>query len=312
MAYNMISELTSEKKYWKIKARVLRIWEFKQNINDVDSFGLDMLLIDEKGNTIQGTIWKADIPYFRDILQKNEIYTISGFRVTPPKKSHRCSEHSNAIQVARNTFVRHIPNCQDPIPFEKFQFVKYESLRERVDQDLYLTDYVGELITMSHSTNTYTKKQMTKKRDLRIRDERKNEIMVTLWRTTADNFNEDFIISEQKKGPVVIVIAAVAVRIYGGDLTLSACSATTYYVNLDIPEVVQLKNMYKLNLIVKDDNGSTFLLVFRKIVEELIGLPIQLLLPQMINEQHEQQTLFPRALQNIIGMTKIFQMIITR
>ncbi|XP_055959660.1 uncharacterized protein LOC126655168 [Mercurialis annua] len=53
-------------------------------------------------------------------------------------------------------------------------------------------------------------------------------------------------------------------------------------------------------------------LVFGKIAEELIGLPIQILLLQTISDQHEREAFFPQALQNLIGIAKIFQIIIAR
>jgi hypothetical protein len=48
MPYNLLSDLTQEKKNWEIKVRIVRIWESTNPASNNEVMSLDCMLLDEK------------------------------------------------------------------------------------------------------------------------------------------------------------------------------------------------------------------------------------------------------------------------
>ena len=47
MAYDMLHEISNQKDSWKVKVRIIRLWD-AINLNSNELISLDMILLDEK------------------------------------------------------------------------------------------------------------------------------------------------------------------------------------------------------------------------------------------------------------------------
>ncbi|KAK6259837.1 hypothetical protein SCA6_014311 [Theobroma cacao] len=85
MVYQLIFELEIGKDGDTIKVcitGILQSIDFKQ---DNEIISINFLAIDDKGNAIQGTIYKMQIKEFRPLLKKSCVYFISQFKIYKPK-----------------------------------------------------------------------------------------------------------------------------------------------------------------------------------------------------------------------------------
>ncbi|PWA58414.1 hypothetical protein CTI12_AA400290 [Artemisia annua] len=81
-----------------------------------------------------------------------------------------------------------------------------------------------------------------KLRNIGIRNLNNNVVTFTLWNENPDNFEEDEYLKMTK--PVVLAISSCYLKTYGGQLQLSATSATSYYFNPPIQETAELLAAY--------------------------------------------------------------------
>ncbi|XP_074293161.1 uncharacterized protein LOC141620104 [Silene latifolia] len=70
--YDLITDLAKNKQDWKLKVRVVRMWD---NITWLKKFfmGIDVILADETGNAIQASINRDDAPHYKEKLKEGHI-----------------------------------------------------------------------------------------------------------------------------------------------------------------------------------------------------------------------------------------------
>lgn len=103
MAYNLLSEISPASKHWTICARVSRLWEYRGNVDDAEIQHLDIVLIDEQGNTIYAEIPKGHVEAKMALLQEEHIYTFSRFLVSSNKAKYRAVDSNYMIEISYYT-----------------------------------------------------------------------------------------------------------------------------------------------------------------------------------------------------------------
>ncbi|KAI3880996.1 hypothetical protein MKW92_017338 [Papaver armeniacum] len=122
-----------------------------------------------------------------------------------------------------NTDIRPLEASSASIPRHKFHFTELENLAAD-STNTYLTDVVGVLT--SH-TNLQQFNGM--------------RIKVTLWGDSTSELTRNLEANELNPQPVVAVVAGVYVKQYLGKASLSSTNATKIYFDLDIPEVLHIR-----------------------------------------------------------------------
>ncbi|XP_050263852.1 aldehyde dehydrogenase 1-like [Quercus robur] len=67
-------------------------------------------------------------------------------------------------------------------------------------------------------------------------------VQTTLWGNTAQQIDDDFY--KTNKGPFIVIVTSTIVKTFRGQYQLSSTFATKLYINLDIPEVAEMRNKY--------------------------------------------------------------------
>ncbi|KAF3501051.1 hypothetical protein F2Q69_00042462 [Brassica cretica] len=77
LAFTPVAQLKpdSEKEIWKIKVRVVRMWRFQNGIKPGDG-GIDLILLDDKGDRIQACIRGKLISKFEEDMGEGKCYVI--------------------------------------------------------------------------------------------------------------------------------------------------------------------------------------------------------------------------------------------
>ncbi|PWA55286.1 hypothetical protein CTI12_AA427830 [Artemisia annua] len=109
-----------------------------------------------------------------------------------------------------------------------------------------ITDYIGYVHNVEkvkdYGSATGNK---IKVRNIAIRNLNNNVVMFTLWNEKADNFKEDEY--SQMRQLVILVVSSCYLKTFGGQIQLSATSATSYYLNPPVEEAAELLAAYNAN-----------------------------------------------------------------
>ncbi|KAL2929854.1 Replication protein A 70 kDa DNA-binding subunit C, partial [Bienertia sinuspersici] len=102
---NMINDLTPISEIWKIKVRIILLWEVPNynNPNVVDS--TELVLVDEKGSRIQASIRKTIMQQFSNMVKEGWCSIIVNFRLISNIGKHRVTNHSYKLNFFK-TVVR--------------------------------------------------------------------------------------------------------------------------------------------------------------------------------------------------------------
>ena len=73
------------------------------------------------------------------MLVEGKIYHISGFIVVPAQASYKVNVYPFSIRLLKNTFVKVINEDNNSIPFDRFEFLNFESVKSRCGDKTFLT-----------------------------------------------------------------------------------------------------------------------------------------------------------------------------
>ncbi|CAL1379665.1 unnamed protein product [Linum trigynum] len=238
MAHQVLQNLKQQNRFTgTIRCRVSRIWE-AINTNNGRRLHLDMILIDEQGTDIWCQIPASSIHRFQNRLQEQQIYDFRDFKVSVLKENFRPCNNQLFIQFEPDTVVTHVAAVAE-IPAFSFNFIKYDKIAPRSGQNRWLIDAVGHLKNYSELKTT-SLIRTTSRKELHIQLAEGPPVRVTIWDRVIDQF--DAIIDANGTEEIVLVITSVWVKKQQGEDTLSATGATKLYANMDIPEVIALRN----------------------------------------------------------------------
>ncbi|GJS55983.1 ATP-dependent DNA helicase PIF1-like protein, partial [Tanacetum coccineum] len=144
--YDNISDLSAKHTdMWRINVMVTLMFKpFNPKTNQLLS--LDCILVDERRCMIHAKIPVYEISKFENHLQEGRVYQISKFKVLG-YGGMLFRPLAREVYVQFSRYTRVVPSY---IPLEAFprflfEFVEYENLKDRYNDDKYLTDEIGIL-----------------------------------------------------------------------------------------------------------------------------------------------------------------------
>ncbi|XP_038711976.1 replication factor A 51 kDa subunit-like isoform X2 [Tripterygium wilfordii] len=182
-----------------------------------------------------------DADYFRALLDEGDIYYFSNFLVFSIRNSYRPCPNEYMLKFDKKTRIEKTVDASNMFPLDKFHFINHTEMESRIQNKVILTDMIGVLVKAGNLEERYSNQKMVKLKKLYFEDEVLNSISVTLWGELAMKFDEQKVLEESKKKSVIIICAGMMVTTYAGKTILSSTSASKIYLDLQIPEVDQLK-----------------------------------------------------------------------
>ncbi|KAL0695835.1 hypothetical protein Bca4012_063015 [Brassica carinata] len=82
LEYSPISQLNSSKKEWKIRVLVSRIWNYFSKYKPDVVLGMEVILVDEKGDRIQASVKQRLIKKYKDELKEGEYLDVMNFETS--------------------------------------------------------------------------------------------------------------------------------------------------------------------------------------------------------------------------------------
>ncbi|PWA97533.1 nucleic acid-binding, OB-fold protein [Artemisia annua] len=227
-----------------IEARVYREWT-AMKVPSLIPTGFSCILLDKKGSAIQANADLKEKECFKHDLQINRVYRIQGFGFEKADSWGKTLDNDITLCFGKHTQVDLLSD--DNYPHHYFNFAAYNELGARLEKrNPILTDYIGYIHNVEkvkeYGGATGNK---IKLRNIGIRNLNNNVVVFTLWNEKADAFEEEEYSKMQK--PVVLAVSSCYLKAYGGQLQLSATSATCYYFNPPVDETSELLAAYNEN-----------------------------------------------------------------
>ncbi|VFQ80662.1 unnamed protein product [Cuscuta campestris] len=199
-----------------------------------------MVLIDQEGSYIHGSIKGNLVHLFRDVIVEGEIYSIANFEIVDNRTRFRVvGDNKHMIQINAESTVRPAPGQLPNIAMHRFDLLDFDKVPMRKGLDYILTDVVGQVCSEGEVTNKNVYDRTVKSLMLELQDLRGAKMRITLWGKTVDEY------TTQKAtilGSVIVgVFTSNLVKEYMKTTTLSSTTATKVFLDVGIDEVAALK-----------------------------------------------------------------------
>ncbi|CAO2161019.1 unnamed protein product [Urochloa humidicola] len=227
----------------RVRVRVSRIW-VASNPNSGEEYGLDSLLIDDEGTTMQARAYPRDMKRLKHLLIEGKVYDLSYFKVDRKMKSYMACRNDLMIYMGGQTVVDEISDdiCSS-IPLHSFEFVDFRDVPVRDKDTSLFTDVIGQIISIEEEGQAWkwdTSRNISF-RNLQLRDLRGWQLNIALYGDLGRNFDAEQVIKQSQEVSIVAVFTGMLVQLYKGiGFTVRSTTASKYYLDLDILEVQEL------------------------------------------------------------------------
>ncbi|XP_050248855.1 uncharacterized protein LOC126696111 [Quercus robur] len=183
-----------------------------------------------------------------------------------------------------------------------FQFADYDQIQNQCYNYTYLIDVVGKLVVVGNVEEPQVNGAPRKLRNLQLLLKEGKEIRLSLWGTSVWQIDED--VYKNNPGPFVLIATSTIVKSFGGKFSLSSTSATKVYLNLEIPEVAEIIDRYRIQIEVFDSIDKTTFVIFDRDAEKILNKSAKDLAEKQTEIDIEEG--IPRDLKKILGRQYIF------
>ncbi|PWA36686.1 nucleic acid-binding, OB-fold protein [Artemisia annua] len=236
LAYFVDLKPTENTKF--IKAKVYRKWT-AMKVPSLIATGFSCILLDKKGSAIQANADLKEKERFEHDLQANCMYRIEGFGFEKTDGWGKTLDNDFTLCLGKHTRTDLLQD--NDFPYHYFSFAAYNELGTRLDKkNPILTGYIHNVEKVKEYGSAAGNK--VKVRNIALRNLNNNVVLFTLWNNQADNFEEEEY--AQMRRPVILAVSSCYLKRYGGQMQLSATSATHYYFNPPIEETSELLAAY--------------------------------------------------------------------
>ncbi|XP_050248582.1 uncharacterized protein LOC126695817 [Quercus robur] len=249
--YNLLDEIDIEKDDWNIRVRVTRMWEVLDIKTNNELMSVDLVLLDEKDNLIHASIRKSFANHFRDIQeetndeliakQKFELVPFDELKYLADKNTTLTDVIGEIVGISPMGKIELLETNDELIAKQKFELVPFDELKYLADKNTTLTDVIGEIVGISPMGKIEVRGKKMNKRLIELQDNRREKIRITFWYKFAKAINKDICFDNFVRPIIIITSTTTTVKTYMRKLSSSSTNSSKLYVNLDIPEVIELR-----------------------------------------------------------------------
>ncbi|XP_062214571.1 replication factor A protein 1-like [Phragmites australis] len=228
----------------KICARVTRLSEFRLDNSPHKIQRLDFVLLDEEGEAIEAQVRERQVDRYKPLLKEDEVYFIQYFQIFPAKTTYRAVNHMYLIKFTNYTEIHKMATIPPTFSKIAYSLVSFDMLKTRIDNINDMSDVIGKLTTVAHTTTSYVKGVQKHIRRLYLTDGRES-IEAVLWGRQAIDFPAEQVIEESKRTSIIILLLGITCKSHEGQLKLQGSTTCQWHINPIIPEAIALQNRFK-------------------------------------------------------------------
>uniref|UniRef100_A0A804Q5Y3 Replication protein A 70 kDa DNA-binding subunit B/D first OB fold domain-containing protein n=1 Tax=Zea mays TaxID=4577 RepID=A0A804Q5Y3_MAIZE len=216
------------------------MWEFRGTNEQNDIKHLDLVLIDQKGNSIYAEIPPDAIDVLKPHLQEKKIVYISKITIERAKLGFRVVDNPYMVKLNKRTIV--LEDKDEIQGFPKYTFSltpldKLDQYKNKTDRFIDVIAKISGVSNVAKVPTTSGDQQM--RRVVLLEDLKGNMIELSLSRKRVLEFDGDQILDVGQQHHVIAIFVGTLVKLYKGEYTfLSGTSACRWYINEnDIAEI---------------------------------------------------------------------------
>lgn len=241
MAYSLLKDVNDSVQDCRVRVRVCRFWEHRDDAKDSEILRMHLVLVDEKGDGIHGLIPKGLITRFQTKLQEGQVYYMQYMEIVPVVRPFRTTYHRFELRFTAWTNVTRIDPVPDTFPLYTYRLRSIKDITDTVTDKTYLADVVGLITGVCALTELDVKGKRTNKRNLRITDGRHNAILA-LWGDNAVQIDGDDLIKRSQWEPLILLAMGCTFKIQDAMLMLTASYGSKICINLANPDISSFRN----------------------------------------------------------------------
>ncbi|XP_075097352.1 uncharacterized protein LOC107766243 isoform X1 [Nicotiana tabacum] len=212
---DFIKDITISKMQWKLKVRVVRMWEKPDRFNPGSIFSIELVLQDEKGDHIHASIGKSVLHIFNKKINELGLYLMANFIVCQNKERFNTTKHRLMLTFTQRTTVA---ETIDPLfPMNIFELRPYHQLINKGDvNESELFDVIGEIVNFSE-VQTQKQGEITRKyMDIELEDDERNKLSATFWEEFVDQVIPHLLSSNNQ--PIIVVMQLIKAHKFQDEL----------------------------------------------------------------------------------------------
>lgn len=236
--FSPISEISTEKTFWNLKARVIRLWQVSDFNRNTLPFSTEMVLMDEAGNRIHATIKKNLLYKFKNDIFEGRCFSFENMGVANNGGNYRTTRHNFKLNFQFGSKVVFLPNLS--ITKSPYNFVPIPEIVGGAYDTDYLPDLCG-FLTGVGSEREIQKGGKTYKLNVIELESLGHKVQCTLFGSYVDDLN-NFIASGDVQNAIVIIQLAKA-KIFQDKLHVQNClNCTRVIYNPTCADGLTLRN----------------------------------------------------------------------
>nr|VDC92730.1 unnamed protein product [Brassica rapa] len=223
----------------EIRFRLIHFWE-AWNVQTKVLIGLEMILIDEEANVIQGFIPNARIETYLRHMRVGGTYTLNKFFGARSKQIYRVADLDVTISFSWNSVLADLEDSSINFPEDRFRFHGYREFEAASDQRGDLYDYVGHIKLVNGQVLSdcplldEAEIAASRRVELHVQTHDEPVLKLYLWDKPALQFCEKFKASGGTAR--VILVTTLNPKRFGGVLSLSSMASSRVFLDGDVQE----------------------------------------------------------------------------
>ncbi|MFS7902691.1 putative nucleic acid-binding, replication factor A [Helianthus anomalus] len=267
------------------------------------------LFVDINGDAIEAIADLNHQSHFESCITLESCYTITDYLSDTARSYMNVVPHTTCIRLGLRTSFREIDD--NAIPHYYFNFVNYDRLRPRINNNLLLTesilytDYIGRLVKAPPIFYRAGKNIMK----ISLQDQRKN-----LGSTNATTIVINPDIEDLENKTKFTCLASIKEIDSSHKWFYKSCTECRKkvlpkeekFACPDHGEIQSPRFMYAINATIVDDTSSVSVVLFNDVVTSLLGIDCHDI---VVKEDFSSPYILPTPLRAIRGKPKIFQLL---
>lgn len=235
--FHSVSEIAAGKDGWRIKVRVLRMWEVPTFMKPDITNSLEMVLIDEKGSKIHASVRKQLLYVFQSRMSEGKVYNLSCFSVAPSVGCYRTTQHPYKIIFQMTTKVQ--VSESSIIPKYGVSLTRLADVCAHTYDYDYLVDVVGLMTGISNEREYVRDGKVTKMVVFQLTDD-SGKCEVALFGKYVDVLNK--LMGKAADGMPVVLVQFAKVKIFKDKASLqNVLNTTQILINPPIEEAARVR-----------------------------------------------------------------------
>ncbi|CAF1928883.1 unnamed protein product [Brassica oleracea] len=219
-----------------------------------DVGGIDLILLDDKGDRIQACIRRKLISKFKDDLGEGKCCILMNFKLSPNLGNYRGTPHPFKIFFTWSTHVK--KNCEE-IPNDSLRFncISFDDLLSQKHDEKVFVDVIGEIVGPCDLKEITVRNAPCKILNLQLKDCGDSIINCVFWEKYAEDIHS--YVQSFFGGAIVLLCSLMRINIYNGKLTIQSGKASTkLFINSDIAEINKFKEKMSKDVMSTTSSGS--------------------------------------------------------